>query len=703
MTQPPAPSASPTQFPHTLYHNDLSALPLGSLAVRHSRFSELRYEAPASPSGALTCPVTHPSWDETGCFKVIERGTGKYIETLGASPACDNRIIVAGDPAWRNYRLRAVVTPLDTEGNDVPAGICGVVARYAHARSYLALVLDRDRQLKLLQRKGDEFTVLAARPLEFCLGQSLTLTLTIDGATIIGTAGPYSGATHVSATLPELNAASNADADLQGGRVGYIADVTARFGPFSVECTDAETARLENAKAKTISALTQSRARYPKMKLERTIPLGGLVNGRNLRLVDVNGDGKPEIVLAQSSSKIAKQFSLTRLTCLTVLDLAGKVLWQAGVPDPDAPLIDGDLPFQVHDLYGDGGKIVVCVFGYDIQVRDGRSGKVLFSAATPETGKFPVGMDFKEVSSSFGAPWGDETENMNVSSIAFCRTLGSASREILVKDDYHHLAVLDALSDIPLQLLMRHRGNHGNYPWIGDIDGDGRDEILAGYSLLGAEGKRIGALPLSGRARAAVVLDPLHASGEAKRAIIAGDEGLIVAPLEAFRNSAQHMHGNHQGHTARLALAKFRSDVPGLQIATITSEGSPGIVRLHDACGRLLWTRELSGAGATGTPINWTGRSEELMLYSMASGLGLLDGHGDVVVEAPADSARPFVDVSSALSTDGRDAVIAWNTRELAVYVADDALKSPAHKPIRPTPENASNYRAQVSLPPEWR
>jgi hypothetical protein len=702
MTPQPAPSAPLTQFSNTLCHNDLSGLPLGPFLRQNSRSAEVRFQALPALPGDMCCPVTHPSWDDTGCFKVIERGTGKYIETIGNSPACDNRLIVAGDADWRNYRLRAVVTPLDAEGDDILQGICGVVARYAHARSYLALVIDRDRQVKLLQRIGDEFAVLAAHPLEFCLGQSLTLTLSIQGNTITGTAGPYSGATTLHAALPALACDPSPGAALQGGRAGYIADVTARFGPFSVECSDAELERLAKKKTLLTNALAQSRSHYPKMRLERVIPLGGLVNGRNLRLADVNGDGQPEIILAQGSAKIATRHSLTRLTCLTVLDLSGKLLWQAGVPDPDAPLIDGDLPFQVHDLYGDGGKVVVCVFGYDVQVRDGKSGKVLFSAATPETAS--VGTDFKEVSSPFGAPWGDETLNMNVAAIAFCKTLGNGSREILLKDDCHHLAVMDAISDPPLQTLFRHRGNHGHYPWVGDCNGDGKDEILAGYSLLGAEGQRLAALPLSGRPRATLVLDPLNPGGEAPRVIIAGDEGLILAPLDESGAALRSLRGNQQGHTARLAVAKFRSDLPGLQIITVTAERAPGIVRMHDACGRALWTRELPLNGTSATPVNWTGREEELLLYSMAPGLGLLDGHGEIVVESPEDNARPFFDVTNALSVDGRDAVIAWNSNELAVYTPDNSpLKTPAYHPVRPAPENASTYRAQVSLPPEWK
>ena len=37
--------------------------------------------------------------------------------------------------------------------------------------------------------------------------------------------------------------------------------------------------------------------------------------------------------------------------------------------------------FQAHDFFGDGGIVVVCVIGYDVQIRDGKTGKLLFSAS----------------------------------------------------------------------------------------------------------------------------------------------------------------------------------------------------------------------------------------------------------------------------------------------------------------------------------
>ncbi len=655
-----------SEFSHTLYHNDLSALAAGPLT-----------------GSDLHLPVLHPSWG-AGTFRVIERGMGKYIETVGGSSQCTDRLLVTGDTAWRDYRLRAVITPISFEEGSPGGSLCGIVARYKNPHDYIALILDADGQVKLLLRRRHGFDVLDARPLEFCLGQSLSLTLRVHGGRVHGTAGPYTGATHV---YGNINHGSVSGC----GRVGMIADVPARFGPFTVECTPAEAERIAEEKKQAAAAIVIKRKRVPGMKLERTVPLQGLVSGKNLRIADVNGDGKPEIILGQHSDSVASRYSMTRLTCLSVLDLEGKLLWQSGIPDAAAPRHKSDLPFQIHDLFGDGGNVVVCVHGYDVQIRDGRSGKLLFSGETPETAA--VGLDFRELTSNFGKPWGDETLNMDVASLAFCNTLGnSGAREILVKDDFHHLAVLD----LGFQQLFKHRGNHGHTVWACDLDGDGKDEIAAGFSLLDDDGKRLWSLPRGGFPACVAIADLLNPSGEKRRLFAAaGDAGLYAVYATPQRPAGDDPARIGNSPASHISIAKFRADLPGLQLATV---GEGGLVALYDATLKRLWSKDIAGIDTSSVPVNWVGGSEELLHCDGA----LFDGHGDRVGEIPGASATPFTDVTPAFGTDGRDAIAAWNEQTLSIYVPDDTLAAAAYKPSRPTIRCSSHHAARISLPPEW-
>src|SRR5579862_5891574 len=141
-----------TDFSHTLYQNDLAGLSPGVFSFRDSPFN-----------AGFAIPCWHPSWDESGCFKVIERGFGKYIETVGGSPLSENRMLLVSDPEgleWTGYRLRAVMTPLSFEDGSPKGSFCGIVGRYEDCRNYVALVLHQDGQLKLLQRHDDSFYLL---------------------------------------------------------------------------------------------------------------------------------------------------------------------------------------------------------------------------------------------------------------------------------------------------------------------------------------------------------------------------------------------------------------------------------------------------------------------------------------------------------------------------------------------------------------
>lgn len=232
------------EFPHTLYHNDLGALALGALDLSASPDpGGVLFSTPAPPHGSRDTPPSP--------FRVIERGINKYIET---SVECGGeRILLAGDSRWRNYRVRAVLTPLSFDfaaaSEEIPknqfsapsapsapsavnppavnadVGICGIVGRWQED-CCVALVLHRDGQLKLLERSPEGTRVLDAKALEYCLGQSLTLALVFSGDKVTGAAGPYAGTTVVSGTTACAH-----------GKVGFIADVRARFGPLNVECS----------------------------------------------------------------------------------------------------------------------------------------------------------------------------------------------------------------------------------------------------------------------------------------------------------------------------------------------------------------------------------------------------------------------------------------------------------------------------------
>lgn len=717
MAQSPSvstPAPIPLDYSRTLYHNDMSGLPLGPLALPDPTLLEtLALPAPGLPGG-LRAPVIHPSWLETGAFKVIERGVNRFIETVGASPLCEERMLVAGDAAWSDVRVRAVVTPLTFDGCGPGGGICGLVARYRDPRNFLALVLDRDFHVKLLQKRDGQWILLDARPLDFCLGQSLTLTLTLQGARVHAMAGPYTGAVHLYAymagavvpvgleawadtpkggkplSLPEHPASSAAF----NGCVGFIADVPARCGTLTVEATAEEAQALEARAAAKKDAVAQRRSRVPAMKLLKSVALHGLVSGPNLRVADINGDGKPELILAQHSPKVAAETSMTRLTCLTVMDLSGKILWQAGVPDPDAPLYGDDLPVEVFDLYHDGHGVIVCVFGYDIQIRDGKTGRVLNSAQTPDLTHWPISGEYRDA--AYRRKFGDEYENLNVSRLASARIMGNGNPDdIVVMDDFHHLVALDGIN---LKPLFKHRGNHGRSVQILDLDGDGRDEVVAGSVILDGSGHTVSALALGGFPAASFAVKAQAGEDAGRTWVLGGRDGLAFVPLNgaAIPSQAGWSAGFAGWPVERMACARLRADLPGLQFAT----WGGGTLQLFDAGGRRLWTQALESCGLVLQPVSWPGQDGELLLLSMAAGGGLINGAGERVVEAPTSGPSLCCAVNSLISGDGSDALLAWEANELCIWVPDGTS---ANRKSERRSSGVGAHGAQISLPAGWK
>ncbi|MEI6231802.1 MAG: hypothetical protein WCT04_02025 [Planctomycetota bacterium] len=606
-------------FTHVLFHDDLTGLPVG---------------------------------DSVDGFRVIARGLGKYVECSAPPESGDPSIRLIGQDAWRDYRFRAVVTPVSFEHTNPVGVFCGIVARYKNSHDYIALILDRDDRVKLLRRTANGFDLLASATLEFCIGQSLSLTLTVVGNDIVGTAGPYTGKTTVRATVDGTSS----------GRVGFISTTFSRFGPHTVECEPDEAAHLAKSADDADATLKKKRMTFPQMKRERTVPLRGLATGSNIEFADLNGDGKLEILVGQSSSSVAEKISLTRLTCLTALTFDGAVMWQAGVPDVAGieSTTSGELPFRYHDLFGDGHPVVVCVFGYDIQIRHAKTGKMMMSAQTPSTSS--VSDEFKAVVGR-GSRFGDETLNMDVARISFCDTQGNGAKKEIVVTDAYNLAVLDPLAEPTLYPIFKHRGDLRGGIFVGDIDSDGKDEILAGSSLINDDGSLIKTVRCAAQSRSVSSLED-----NPNRVVCASDDGLWHMDASVSNLRAQRLAG---GCFSNVYAGKFRAEFAGNQYAATGGDG----VTFFDTNFHSIGTRPstllmpMSGSRV----VKWTGKTEALLLISMEKGGGLIDGRGDLVVPIPDNCAR-YVNckVLPGYCADGRDAIAAWNNDELAFFVPEN-------------------------------
>jgi len=338
-------------------------------------------------------------------------------------------------------------------------------------------------------------------------------------------------------------------------------------------------------------------------------------------------------VLAQNQRRICRD-AFARISCLTAVDLEGHVLWQIGESDPvNASFITSDLPFQVYDIDGDGKDEVIYARDFKLIIAEGATGKTkkwMYTPFVPNRG----GED---------APF----DRLNVDFIRICNFSGNDKpTDLLLKDRYHHVWAYN--SDFDLLWDYEAPINTGHCPYAYDFNGDGREELFVGYDLLSADGRKLWSADIHTDHTDEIVVGKLDPDGRPVIGIVSGWEGFMLLDFEG-KILARH----NFGHAQRISVGKFRNDLKGLQIATVTYHKNQGIINLFDCHGNVLWTWEPGSSGNILTPVNWTG--------------------------------------------DGRDEVVLWDKDRMYIYTQDNIMSGKVDIPRKYPHYNASNYRGEYS------
>ena len=153
--------------------------------------------------------------------------------------------------------------------------------------------------------------------------------------------------------------------------------------------TDEQAALQQECELEEEVCLRAKRSEYPPLVCIHRIDLKNFGSGRQLRIAMV--EGKPIFLLAQHQKRMIRD-SFASLSCLTVFDWHGTVLWQVGEPHniEDNTLISCDLPFQVGDMNQDGRKEVIYAMDFEVIIADLLTGKVLKRMPTPIVSEDPL-------------------------------------------------------------------------------------------------------------------------------------------------------------------------------------------------------------------------------------------------------------------------------------------------------------------------
>jgi hypothetical protein len=309
--------------------------------------------------------------------------------------------------------------------------------------------------------------------------------------------------------------------------------------------------------------------------------------GDGVYLTDINGDGKSEMLILQTSGEPDETWVGKRglgveeadiaLHCLTAVDLTGKVLWQDGTPWAR------DVPFTCHgatrnmavagDVDGDGKtEVVFCRGRKELVVVDGATGKRKRSVSRKglsiylmRAGKASAGMRIVYVGAYGGG----------------------------IMYDGKDLAVVR--ESLPALLP-------GHNAVVLDADGDGRDELLYGYSLIGNDGKEIRQVDLGAA--------PAHEHADHIEAYDLGGDGKPEVFYSASKDffvtdpGGKILWTSHVGHSQQSLTGPFG---PNGEIRIFMAEKNAGLWGL-DAAGKPLWNRKDIN-GYTPCRVRWSRRA----------------------------------------------------------------------------------------------
>jgi len=339
--------------------------------------------------------------------------------------------------------------------------------------------------------------------------------------------------------------------------------------------------------------------------------------GGDVRIGDLTGDGHADLLVYR-----CEPLSGLKPCFLGAFTLEGRLLWQAGSGGTQ-PLRPG--PVAIHDIDSDGRSEVICFF-HDpsvkapkesladvvVQIRDGRTGAVRHQAAPAELCE----------RCGWGPNWCHQRLLM-----ANLRG-GPAARDFIVKLGDTILAFDDRLAvSWRYGIRWNDYGRCSAYiPAVGDLDGDGRDEINGGYFALNSDGAPLWEKPLAPHMDSVAVAE--WDNGH-MRAICSGGGHV----MDAEGNVVFALGQGLVPHGQEVRVADFVHDVPGPKMAIRYLGHAPDVMMVSSR-GTLLGTFQMnSSPNETGMEaVYWNGPGSQALLHN--GGL-LFDGRGRLVVAPP--------------------------------------------------------------------
>ncbi len=367
-----------------------------------------------------------------------------------------------------------------------------------------------------------------------------------------------------------------------------------------------------------------------------------------LAVGDLNNDGRLDILTARNTNQV--------VTALTAYNLDGEVLWTWGAGG--GPTITYDVPAQIYDLDGDGQNEVLYSIRGHLIVASGKDGKEKKRWQLPE--------------------------GLTVADCIIIANFTGKKRpsDILIKTRYDHVWAYDD----EFHLLWEWKGNSGHHPCPDDVDGDGKDELLCGFTLLDDDGQELWHLEPepAGHADTARIcwnLDGKSLNRPWYLSTCCGGNDLILT--DHLGKRLWQMRPQVNLHFQSVRAAELRPDLPGKEIVVDIAgdpDPSPDRLMLVDFKGNILGRYEPDYTRFHDV-IDWNGDGVFEIIIPRAD--GIFDANGHQLVRFlnppphPTDRETPFCYVADCYN-DGNDDVILLDDSSIRIY---NNPSLPARKP----------------------
>jgi hypothetical protein len=440
-----------------------------------------------------------------------------------------------------------------------------------------------------------------------------------------------------------------------------------------------------------------SQAPMPMLYKKLPIPKPFLVTrqghtfGGDLRIGDLNGDGRCDFLVYRchhGAPRGAHRGGM-KPCFLGAFNIKGEPLWHQGEGGnhPSRP-----MSVAVHDLDGDGAAEIVCFWhrprpGIEadwqsladvvVQIRDGKTGEVVREAA-------PEAITARRRKDPVGANWVHQR-------ILIANFRGTERpRDFIVKLGDTYVAMDDRL-----EVLWTYRSKWIRYsqcpayiPAVGDMDGDGRDEVNGGYFVLDHDGAPLWERKLAPNMDSVTIAEWDDGT---MRAICSGGGHV----LDHQGNVILKLGKKTVPHGQEVRVADVLETPPGPEMVLRWNGHKPDILVVSSATGEIVKRLELnvSPTNVGMEPVFWNGPDRPALLYNGGWLWDLQNGEGNPLPKLPPANGNTvhrmgFYHVIPAdLCGDAREELVLWDPTARHVYIyTPEPLDEDAYKKYRPGP-----------------